>query len=289
MLAVNICTFAQTFHEYPATMPRMKPKWFTGEFFGTFLLVFFGCGSVCAAVLTGAQVGVFQVAIVWGIAIATAIYLTSALSGAHLNPAVTLSLAVWSDFPKSRVLPYIAAQLLGAFVASAVLYFLFGGALAGFERANHLVRGQPGSEASAMVFGEFFPSPGGHPLTDKARALVSPAAAFGAETIGTAILLLVIFCVTDERNKARPQALTAATIGLTVTLLISLFGPLTMACFNPARDFAPRVFSSVAGWGAVPFAVNGSGWLTVYILAPLLGGLAGGAIYRVFFKASYAD
>jgi glycerol uptake facilitator protein len=117
---------------------------------------------------------------------------------------------------------------------------------------------------------------------------MSPLAAFGAEFVGTAILLLVIFCVTDERNKARPQVLTAATIGLTVTLLISLLGPLTMACFNPARDFAPRVFSSVAGWGAVPFSVNGHGWLTVYILAPLLGGLLGGAFYRAFFKPSYA-
>ena len=103
-----------------------------------------------------------------------------------------------------------------------------------------------------MVFGEFFPSPGGHPLTAEARARMSPVAAFGAEVIGTAILLLVIFCVTDERNKARPQMLTAATIGLTVTLLISLLGPLTMACFNPARDLAPRVFSSwLAGAPAI--------------------------------------
>ncbi len=232
------------------------PKWFIGEFFGTFLLVFFGCGSVCAAVLTGAQVGVFQVAIVWGLGIATAIYLTGALSGAHLNPAVTVSMAVWAGFPKGRVLSYVTAQLLGAFVAAAVLYFIFGDALAAFERSNHLVRGQPGSEASAMVFGEFFPSPGGHPLTDEVRARMSPMAAFGAEVLGTAILLLVIFCVTDERNKHRPQMFTAATIGLTVTLLISLLGPLTMACFNPARDFAPRVFSAVVGWGALPFAVN---------------------------------
>src|SRR6516165_6570108 len=97
------------------------PAWFTGEFFGTFLLVFFGCGSVCAAVTTGAQVGVFQVAIVWGLGIATAIYLTGALSGAHLNPAVTISMALWSDFPKRRVLPYVVIQLLGAFAASAVL------------------------------------------------------------------------------------------------------------------------------------------------------------------------
>ncbi|MCX6908887.1 MAG: aquaporin, partial [Verrucomicrobia bacterium] len=154
------------------------PKWWTGEFFGTFLLVFFGCGSVCAAVTTGAQVGVFQVAIVWGLGIATAIYLTGALSGAHLNPAVTVSMAVWSDFPKTRVLPYIVTQLLGAFVASVVLYFVFGDALRAYEQTNKIVRGAPGSEASAMAFGEFFPSPAGKPLTAEARARMSAPAAF---------------------------------------------------------------------------------------------------------------
>jgi len=265
----------------------MVPRWFIGELFGTFLLVFFGCGSVCAAVLTGAQVGVFQVAIVWGLGIATAIYLTGALSGAHLNPAVTLSTAVWSDFPKKRVLPYVAAQFCGAFFGALVLHFIFAGSLRTFEQAQGIVRGLPGSEASAMVFGEYFPNPGGHPLTPDVRLRMSHGAAFGAEVIGTAVLLLVIFCTTDERNKARPQLLSALSIGLTVTLLISLLGPLTMACFNPARDFAPRLYSSLAGWGAVPFRANGIGWLTVYVIAPLLGGLVGGATYRLFFKPGY--
>jgi glycerol uptake facilitator protein len=267
---------------------KRVPRWFTGEFFGTFLLVFFGCGSVCAAVTTGAQVGVFQVAIVWGLGIATAIYLTGSLSGAHLNPAVTVSMAAWSSFPKARVLPYVAAQLCGAFAASAVLYFVFFNALGEFERTSGIIRGQPGSEASAMVFGEFFPNPAGHPLTQQARLRMPPGAAFGAEMVATAVLVLVIFCCTDERNKARPQALTAATIGLTVTLLISLVGPLTMASFNPARDLAPRAFSALAGWGAVPFQVNGAGWWTVYIVAPVLGGLLGGGIYAACFKHAYA-
>ena len=263
------------------------PRWFVGEFFGTFLLVFFGCGSVCAAILTGAQVGVFQVAIVWGLGIATAIYLTGALSGAHLNPAVTVSMAVWSDFPKSRVAPYFLTQMLGAFVGAAVLFYVFGDALKVYEQANNVMRGAPGSEATAMLFGEFFPNPGGKPLTDAVRARMSPGAAFGTEIIGTAVLLLVIFCATDDHNKARPQILTAATIGLTVTLLISLLGPLTMACFNPARDLAPRLFSSLAGWGRVPFDANGAGWFTVYILAPIIGGLLGGGLYRAFFKHAY--
>jgi glycerol uptake facilitator protein len=124
------------------------PKWIIGEFVGTFLVVFFGCGCVCASVLTGAQVGLFQVAIVWGLGIATAIHLTGALSGAHLNPAVTVSMAVWSDFPKSRIAPYVVTQLLGAFVAAAVIYFVFGDALRMYEQANGIVRGTSGSEAT---------------------------------------------------------------------------------------------------------------------------------------------
>ncbi|MEQ1354370.1 MAG: aquaporin, partial [Candidatus Acidiferrum sp.] len=135
------------------------PKWAIGEFFGTFLLVFFGCGSVCAAVATGAQVGVFQVAIVWGLGIATAIYLTGSLSSAHLNPAVTIASAAWSRFPARLVLPYIAVQMIGAFAAAALLYSIFGGAIAGYEAKHGIVRGAEGSEASAMVFGEFFPNP----------------------------------------------------------------------------------------------------------------------------------
>ncbi len=263
------------------------PSWVVGEFVGTFLLVFFGCGSVCAAVTTGAQVGVFQVAIVWGLGIATAIYLTAALSGAHLNPAVTISLAAWGDFPRRRIPGYIFTQLAGAFVASAILYIIFGGAIAEFESRNHLVRGESGSEASAMVFGEFYPNPLGRPFKEANLDRMCEWRAFFAESVGTAVLLLVIFCTTDSSNKERPQLLTAATIGLTVTLLISLLGPLTMACFNPARDLGPRLFSSLAGWGSLPFTINGSGWFLVYIVAPILGGLFGGGIYRFFFRAAY--
>ena len=183
----------------------------------------------------------FQVAIVWGIGIATAIYLTGSLSSAHLNAAVDAS-AAWSRFPGSLVLPYIGVQLLGAFAAAALLYALFGGSIRAYETKHHIVRGATGSEATAMVFGEYFPNPGGKPLTEDARETMTPGAAFAAEVVGTAILLLVIFCSTDERNANRPQLLTAVTVGLTITILISLLGPLTMACFNPARDLGPRLF-----------------------------------------------
>ena len=261
--------------------------WMLGELFGTFVLVFFGCGSVAAAVLLGAQVGIFQVAIVWGVGIAIAIALTGSLSGAHLNPAVTLAMAAWSDFPRRRVLPYFALQLLGAFLACAVLFGIFGDSLRVYEAAHGIVRGTPGSEATAMIFGEYFPNPCGKPLDEGARLTMSAGSAFFAEVVATAMLVLVIFGVTDERNSTRPQMLTPLMIGLTVTLLISLIGPLTMACMNPARDFAPRVFSALAGWSKVPFITNGNGWLTVYILAPFLGGLLGGGIYRLLFRPAY--
>jgi glycerol uptake facilitator protein len=261
------------------------PAWAVGEFTGTFLLVFFGCGSVAASVLTGAEVGIFQVAIVWGLGIATAIHLTGSLSGAHLNPAVTVALAAAGRLPPRLAPGYVLMQLLGAFASSAALYALFAGPLRAFEAAHRIVRGAPGSEASAMIFGEYFPNPSWRPLGD---AAVPPAAAFMVEAAGTSVLVLVILCATDPRNRTHPGPLTAAAIGLTITMLISLFGPLTMAGFNPARDFAPRLFSALAGWGSLPFTANGAGWLVVYILGPLCGGLAGALAYGLFLRPRYA-
>jgi glycerol uptake facilitator protein len=266
---------------------HLVPAWAVGEFAGTFMLVFFGCGCVAAAVLTGAQVGIFQVAIVWGLGISTAIYLTGSLSGAHLNPAVTLSFAAAGGLPVRRVPGYVIVQFLGAFCASAVLYAIFAGPLRAFEAANHITRGGPGSEASAMIFGEYYPNPAWHAAALGGAPVVTQGAAFLSESVGTAFLVLVILCATDTRNRSHPGTLTAATIGLTITMLISLLGPITMAGFNPARDFAPRLFSALAGWGGLVFRVNGWGWLVVYIVAPLAGGQAGALAYRLFFQPHY--
>ncbi len=197
-------------------------------------------------------------------------------------------MAVFGGFPKKLVLPYIGIQMLGAFLAAGVLYLIFSQPIAHYEMHNGIIRGTAGSEASARVFGEFFPSPGDGGLTRQSHTFMGHLPAFFAEVIGTAILLLVIFAVTDPRNKGVPHTLIPLSIGLTVTLLICLLGPLTMACFNPARDFAPRVFSTLVGWGSIPFTANGIGWLTVYIIAPILGGLLGGFIYSKLLKPAYA-
>jgi glycerol uptake facilitator protein len=253
-------------------------RWFTGELLGTFLLVFFGCGAVATSVSVGAPVGLFQVAIVWGLGLTVAIYLTGGLSGAHLNPAITLAFAAYTDFPFRRVPLYFLAQFLGAFLAAATVYGLFGGCIDSFEKEKGIQRGAPGSEASAMIFGEYYPNPGGAALTFEKREQVTTSRAFFAEFLGTAMLALIIFGFTSKENRSGPNGQTPLAIGIALTTLICIFAHLTMAGFNPARDLAPRLFSSLAGWGSLPFSVNGIGWLTVYIVAPCCGALVGGFI-----------
>ncbi|MBK1878073.1 MIP/aquaporin family protein [Pelagicoccus mobilis] len=265
----------------------MKPKpstAFLGELVGTFILVFFGCGSVAAAVAMGAQIGLFQVAIVWGFGVCIAILLTGAKSGAHINPAITLAFATVRDFPWRRVPLYITAQFLGAFIAAAVLYSLFSGGIALFESSNGIVRGEPGSEASAMMFGEFYPNPGGAAFTTGALEHITTTQALLAEFVGTAMLAFAVFGFTDPKNSGIQAKHVPYAIGATLTALISLLAPISQAGFNPARDFAPRLFSSLAGWGSYPFEILGHGWLTVYILAPIAGAITGAYLQKILLS-----
>lgn len=265
----------------------MKPKpstAFLGELVGTFLLVFFGCGSVMAAVAMGAQIGLFQVAIVWGFGVCIAILLTGSKSGAHINPAITLAFATIRDFPWRRVPLYLGAQFLGAFLAAAVLYALFSGGIELFEASGGIVRGAPGSEASAMMFGEFYPNPGGGPFADAARARITTTHALLAEFVGTALLAFAVFGFTDPKNTSIHPKHVPYAIGATLTALISLLAPISQAGFNPARDFAPRLFSSLAGWGSYPFEILGHGWFTVYILAPIAGAITGAYLQKILLS-----
>ena len=216
----------------------------TGEFLGIFVMVFFGVGVVHAAVISGAQVGLWQVAVVWSIAVTLGIYTAAALSGAHINPAITLVVAVYDGFPWRRVIPYWAAQIAGAAFAALILYLMYGNAIADFERAQGLVRGEAGSQLSAMVFGEYFPNPAIFGTTEQAFKTVSVKTGFIAEMIGTAMLAFIVSVVTHGRNYARPQSAGAAVaIGVGVAAIISVVAPLTQGGLNPARDFGPRLIA----------------------------------------------
>lgn len=261
----------------------MKRHNLLGEVAGTFLLVFFGCGSLASAITSNAFVGIAQIAFVWGFGIAIAIYVTGGLSGAHLNPAVTLGFCVARRFSPRAVIAHVGAQCLGSFLACLALYGIFHDPIASFEKREGLLRGLAGSERSAMIFTEFYPNPSAVELL----GAVTMTTAFLAEALGTFVLMLVILALTDTNNPSRTKEGTALVIGFTVAILICLLGPISMAGFNPARDFVPRVFAYLFGWGSLVFDFNGYGYLTVYIIAPICGAVVAALLYRYLFAPHY--
>ena len=253
----------------------------TGEFLGTFVMVFFGIGVVHAAVISGAQIGLWQVAAVWAVGVTLGIYTAASLSGAHINPAITLVVAVYDGFPWRRVIPYWTAQVAGAAFAGLVLYLLYSNAITAFEIQHGLARGEPGSQLSAMIYGEYFPNPAVFGTDEKAFGTVDIKVGFAAELVGTAMLAFIVSVVTHGRNYARPQSAGAAVaIGVGVAAIISVLAPLSQAGLNPARDFGPRLIAYFAGWDGIAIPGPRGGWLIVYILGPLIGALIGGGLYR---------
>ena len=248
-------------------------KEFLGEFIGTFMLVLFGCGSVAVDVLFGSHSGLFQIAIIWGVAVTLGIYATRNLCCAHFNPAVSVAMVASGRMKASKLPIYLIGQFCGAFVAALVLYGVFHTVIAEFEAARGIVRGTFESVASAKMFGEYYVQPGG-------TEAVSIWVAIAAEAFGTFMLVFGIFSLTEGCNVGRPSNDAAPIfIGLTVSSCICLLAPLTQAGFNPARDFAPRLVALIFGWGkwAFPDSVGGAFW--VYILAPIVGGLIAGLVF----------
>jgi glycerol uptake facilitator protein len=264
---------------------------YLAEGLGTFILILFGCGAVHSSVLTGSQSGLWQVAIVWGMGVTLAAYSVGGVSGAHINPAMTVALATWGRFPWSRVVPYIAVQLIGAIAAAAVLFVIYSPSIDKKHEAMGVKKGDLGSIVTASCYGEFYPAPGGaltaegkweDPAWEVFQARAAFPQAFIAEVVCTAILALVVFAVSDNKNTSAPAPYLAPLIcGLTVAALISVIAPLTQCCLNPARDFGPRLFTFFAGWGsaAMPGPNGWEGVIGVYIFAPILGAIIGGGIY----------
>ncbi len=255
-------------------MIRIKhKKELVGEALGTFLLVLFGCGSIAVSILFNAHQGLLQIALVWGIAVTLAVYLTRHISYAHLNPAVSIAMVI-SKRMNVRMLPtYIVGQFAGAFLAGLMLYLLFGASISTYESAHGIVRGTQESVQTAKMFGEYYSIPSG-------SAVVSLPVAMVTECFGTFILLLLIFALTEGCNVGRPDnAIAPLFIGLTVSSIICLIGPLTQAGLNPARDLGPRLVAWIFGWGDAAFPDNSGGFFWVYIFAPIVGG----AIASIFF------
>ncbi|SCP98123.1 MIP/aquaporin family protein [Anaerobium acetethylicum] len=246
---------------------------FMGELLGTFILVLFGCGTVANSILFDSYQGIVQIALMWGIGVSLAIYITRHLSCAHLNPAVTIAMAANGRMNIRKVPAYLAAQFSGAFLAGIVLYGLFAANISEYESINGIVRGTPESMAVAKMFGEYYQSAGG-------SAAVSMPIAMAAEGLGTFLLVLMIFGMTEGCNLGKPDNnLAPLFIGLSVSSSTCLVGPLTQAGLNPARDVGPRLAAWIFGWGSAAFPDSTGGFFFVYMLAPVIGALLAGTLF----------
>ncbi len=235
------------------------------EFLGTFVLIVFGCGSVAQVLLSGHANGEYlSINLAWALGVTLGVYVAGGISGAHLNPAVTFALAVLRRFPWRKVVPYGLAQMAGAFVASAVVYVTYLDALHQFDGGTRQVLGPQGTAGIWATYPQPFlsPLPGG--LVD--------------QIVGTALLLLCIFALTDKRNLAPAANLGPLLIGSVVLVIGMTFGYNSGYAINPARDLAPRLFTYFAGWGGEVFRA-GANWWWVPIVGPLIGGVLGGWVY----------
>lgn len=234
------------------------------EFLGTFILIMFGAGVVAQAVLSqNANGSYFAINVGWGLGVMLGVYTAAGVSGAHLNPAVSVALAVRRGFPWAKVPVFALAQTAGAFAAAAVVFLTYREA---FEAYDGGVRQVQGALGTAGIFATY-----PQPFLSLTGGLID-------QIVGTALLMAGVLALTDQRNAAPPAWLAAPLVGLLVVAIGVAFGFNAGYAINPARDFGPRLFTAVAGWGGAVFSA-GHGWWWVPIAGPLAGGVAGGFLY----------
>jgi glycerol uptake facilitator protein len=241
----------------PGTVGEMA-----AEFFGTFVLILFGTGVV-AQVVAGGLGDHDSIAWAWGLGVTLGIYTAGRISGAHLNPAVTVALALFQDFPWRKVAPYIAAQTVGAFLAALIVRWNYTEVIGKID-PGHTIKTQ----------GIFSTLPGNGTLP------VSAMGGFRDQIIGTAILVFLVFAITDARNSAPLANLAPLLIGLLVVAIGMAWGTDAGYAINPARDFGPRLATFLTGYdGAWRDQYGGLYWW-VPIAGPLIGGVVGGGLYK---------
>jgi MIP family channel proteins len=234
------------------------------EFLGTFVLILFGAGVVAQKVLSEGQNGSYlAINLAWGLGVTMGVYVAAGVSGAHLNPAVTLAFAVRRGFPWAKVLPYSLAQTAGAFFAAAVVFATYHEAFRAFDGGTRAVTG---AKATAFIFATY-PAP-----------FLSSLGGLIDQIVGTALLVLVICALIDDRNSAPGAKIGPFLIGLLVVAIGMCFGFNSGYAINPARDLGPRLFTLIAGWGGEVFRA-GNHWFWIPVVGPLIGGVAGALIY----------
>jgi glycerol uptake facilitator protein len=257
---------------------------YLSEFFGTFILIAFGTGVVAMAVAglpqSGRGDGIISdadwllITFGWGMAVTFAIYVAGGITGAHINPAVTLAFATFRGFPWTKVPGYIISQVLGAVGGAALVYWVYHDAIRAFEGEAGITR-----DGGVGSVGIFVTGPAGY-IGNYGDAILS-------EAVGTAFLLIFVFAVVDLMNLPPRANLAPLIIGLCVFAIGMSFGANTGYAINPARDFGPRVLTWLEGWGSAAFPGD-FGELSAYwwvpIVGPIVGAIVGALLYELFIQ-----
>ncbi|MFI8003390.1 MIP/aquaporin family protein [Streptomyces sp. NPDC086010] len=260
------------------------------EFLGMFVLISFGCGvaAMAVAALPGSgrtagpttsflAAGDWVMPVMgWGLAVTLGIYVAGGVSGAHLNPAVTLAFAVRRRFPWPKVVPYVAAQVVGAFAGAALVYAVYHDAINALDLAMKGPKTNGHTLATFSIFGTF-------PASYFNGGVWGP---FVDQVVGAAFMLMFVMAIIDLRNPAVRVALGPLLIGLAVAAIGLSYGANAGYAINPARDLGPRLFAYALGWGelALPGTLPGafSDYFWIPLVAPLVGGVVGVLVYDLF-------
>lgn len=239
------------------------------EFLGTFVLLLFGCAAAAQVKTSRETKGQFlSVNMSFSVGVMSAMYLTKGISGAHLNPAVSLSFCLLGQVPWSRLLPYSLFQILGAYVASGVVYMLYYDAIMEFSGGELTVYGP---NETASIFATY------------PTEFIGLSNSFLDQVVGTATLLLCILSLSEKRNTPAPEQLLPPIVAVIVLGISMSMSANCGAGINPARDLGPRLFTLTAGWGTEVFTCYNY-WFWVPVVAPLVGGVLGTLIYLVFIE-----
>lgn len=236
------------------------------EFAGTCILILFGVGVV-AQVVAGKIGDHDSIAWAWGLGVTLGVYVSARISGAHLNPAVTVALAAFQGFEWRKVAPYALAQTAGAFVAAIIVRFTYADVINAID-PGHTIKTQ----------GIFSTLPGNGALP------VSMTTAFFDQVVGTAILVFVIFALTNAKNNPPMANLGPLLVGLLVVAIGMAWGTNAGYAINPARDFGPRLASWLTGYSTAFKDQSGNWYFWLPIVAPIIGGLVGGGLFKVLIS-----
>ena len=234
----------------------------SAEFLGTFVMVLFGVGAD-AQVLAGGLGSHDSIAWAWGLGVMVGLYIALRISGGHINPAVTIAQALFHGFPWRKVIPYSAAQLAGAFAAGLLVRWNYTEIIAKVDPGHTLKTG-----------GIFATLPG------NGTAPVSDLGALRDQIIATALLVFLIFALTDTRNSAPLANLAPVAVGLAVVGMVMALGADAGYAINPARDLGPRIAIFLTGYRGAFRDQYGDLYFWVPIAGPILGGIIGGALYK---------